>query len=1046
MATKETTPLNPRAIFSKTGKGVQEASGKTSHLSRGDRAVLKEIDGKTTLADIALKFEKISADKFDALVQQLDKDGFVREVSSGAAEPIAPIRKVTPAAPPKATPKPAAGAGDGLDFSKAAPPPKAGGDDMDFTSFAPSPSKPAAPPPKGPAIDLAAASRAEAEKVAKEQAATDYRARQEAEAKAAAEAKAKADAEAKARAAAEARAKAEGEAKARAEADARAKAEAEAKAKGEAEARARAADSEAKAKQARDMALRMASEAKAKAEAEAKDKARLEAELKGKLDEERKAREDAERRATEAADRARKELEEKTKREAEEMRQRLEAEMKAKLEEERRAREEEDRKRREEEERQRKEDRERHEKELAERRAKEEAERKQREEEDRKRREEQERRHKEEDERREKERAERRAREEAESKRREEEDRKRREEQERRHKEEDQRREKERAERRAKEDSERRTKEEAERNAKAEASKPAAPAPAAAGGGGALGDLLGDLDSFGQKEEEERKEKEEAERKEKEESARRAREEEDRKRREAEDKKRREEEERRAKEEAERKAKEDEERREREEEQRRQAEEEERKRKAKEAQEKKQAEQRAAEQRAAEATLPPRSKAPARPGGKDDDIGVSDDELDMDDVRRDEGRVSKEARQAAREREQVSTVTAKRPVSWGKPVAIAVFVILIGGIGALQVMPLSASDYEKAASEALGVPVKVSSARLSVITGVQVNLSDVTVGDVKIRLVRGYPEVGSVFGAKKSFNRIELEGASVSQAQLGEAFFGKVGGPNFRVGRIVAKGLKADGPLTLPPLDIDATVGGEGALQAVNISGPDKLVIKLTPNGNEIAFEASAASFAIPFVPAFSLSDFGWKGSANRQGVASSEFDGRQFDGLISGTARIRWGSNWTVEGEVRSRNVKVAVFAPALVSEGKVEARGNYTMSGPAPAKLGESAHADGSFKIENGVIGNFALRRALETGGAQTGGSTEFTELTGQAAYDKGTVQLRNLNIGSGAMNAGANLDIDAGGNLAGRIAAEVKTPNQTLRAVLNISGTVQNPVIKK
>src|SRR5438552_17005784 len=116
--------LNPRAIFSKTGKGVQEASGKTSQLSRSDRAVLKEIDGKSALADVAVKFEKIAADKFDALIQQLDKDGFIREVSSGASEPIAPIRRTAPPAPPKAAPPktaaPASG-GDGefLDFTQA---------------------------------------------------------------------------------------------------------------------------------------------------------------------------------------------------------------------------------------------------------------------------------------------------------------------------------------------------------------------------------------------------------------------------------------------------------------------------------------------------------------------------------------------------------------------------------------------------------------------------------------------------------------------------------------------------------------------------------------------------------------------------------------------------------------------------------------------------------------------------------------------------------------------------------------------------------------
>jgi hypothetical protein len=120
--------------------------------------------------------------------------------------------------------------------------------------------------------------------------------------------------------------------------------------------------------------------------------------------------------------------------------------------------------------------------------------------------------------------------------------------------------------------------------------------------------------------------------------------------------------------------------------------------------------------------------------------------------------------------------------------------------------------------------------------------------------------------------------------------------------------------------------------------------------------------------------------------------------------------------------------------------------MRGPAPAKLGESARVEGSFKIENGVIGNFDLTRALQTGGAQSAGRTQFAELTGQGVYDKGAVQLRNIAVASGAMQAGASLDIEGGGALAGRIAAEVKTSNQTLRAVLNISGSLQNPVVRK
>jgi len=178
--------------------------------------------------------------------------------------------------------------------------------------------------------------------------------------------------------------------------------------------------------------------------------------------------------------------------------------------------------------------------------------------------------------------------------------------------------------------------------------------------------------------------------------------------------------------------------------------------------------------------------------------------------------------------------------------------------------------------------------------------------------------------------------------------------------------------------------------------------VQLTPKGGDIGFEISAGSLALPFVPALTLSDFGMKGTANRGGVVASEFDGRVFDGVISGTAKIRWGANWTVDGDVRARALRVAVFAPALVSEGKVEGRGAYSMSGSVPANLFESAKVQGDFKIEKGVLGSFDLTRALKTGGAQSTGSTAFSELAGQAVYDKGALQLRNGTTSIGSQTA--------------------------------------------
>ena len=533
-------------------------------------------------------------------------------------------------------------------------------------------------------------------------------------------------------------------------------------------------------------------------------------------------------------------------------------------------------------------------------------------------------------------------------------------------------------------------------------------------------------------EEEERKAKEEEERKAKEAAARKAKEAAERKAREDAEAKRREEEDRRRKEEEERRAQEEAERKEREEEAQRKEEEAERKRKAKEAL--------AAKQDAEQAA---KAAAGAAAGG---DADVGDDDADLDEIKRDHKAQAKRA--AARDQPMSAVVAASgRPRRWGKPVAIAVFALLVVGIGALHVMPVSTADYEKGASEALGVPVKIGSARLSVITGVELKFENVAIGDgAKIRLVRGIPDIGSLFGERKSFSRVELEGVSMGQAQIADALLGKAAGANFRVGRVMVKQLTLDGPLKLPPLDVDAAVSGDGSVQSVRLKGNDNLSVQISPKGSEMAFEISAGSLALPFVPALNLSEFGMKGTANRAGITSAEFDGRAYDGVISGTARIQWGANWSAEGEVRARAVKIAVFAPALVSEGKADGRAAYTMSGSSPAQLYERARMQGEFKIDKGVLGSFDLTRALQTGGAQSTGRTVFNELKGQGVYDKGTIQLRDISVSAGAMNAGASIDIDANGGISGRIAADVKTPNQTLRAVLNISGKVQDPVIRK
>jgi hypothetical protein len=903
--------MNASAIYSKSGKGVQEAAGKTSHLSRPDRAVLSAIDGRATLGEVAQKVGKTFDAAFEKLVVELDKGGFIRAVSAGA--PGSAPASAKPAGAKAAAPTDPV---SDLDFTAALQIPK---------KTAPRPAAPkAAPPPPPPPPPPSPAQKVQADKSAKEQQDAFAKAREEAEKKAQAERdRLKAETEAKFRA--------ETEAKLRAEADVKAKEE-----KAEAD-RKFAADLEAKAKAAREAAARVAMEAKAKAEAEAK-KAREEAERI------RKEAEAEAKRAREEAERARKEAEEKARQLEEERR---------KLDEERKRREAE--MRREEEER---------------------AARKKREEEEEAR-----------------ERAER-----AERKKREQEE------------EERDRAEREAARKKAQADE--------PKLKQPEPSKPAAPAPAQAGGGFS-DSLLADLDSFTNRDEEERKEKEEAERKVKEAAAARAREEEERRAKEEAERAAAEEKALRKRETKVAKAREEAELREAEEKEKQRLQEEEEKRKKEAEEREKKAKQ--------EEQLSARSQRQAT--------------FDA------EQRAKREAALAASARPRGQSARLEKKGGWGKPIAITLFLLLMVGVGVAHVMPIDVTDYERAATDALGREVKIGSANLSLVTGLQLKFGNVKIGEAApIAEVRAFPEFDALLGPRKAFSRIEVDDMKVEQQALGEALFAKVKADNFSVARVAVKKLELTGPLTLPKgLELDVIYDREGTVSSAVLRGPEALLAKLTPKGSSLEIEMSASSFTIPFAPDVSFSRFGLKGVMTPKGLAVSEWDGQLLNGTLSGNANLRWGDVWNLEGVLTARNINAAVFAPALLSEGRGEGSGKFSMRGADPGKLGQATRIDGSFTVTRGVLGSIDLSRAIQTGGKQATGRTAFNEMNGNALYDRGAVSVRNVTISAGQLNAGASADITQNGALSGRIVADVKIASQHLRATLNLGGTLKDPQVK-
>src|SRR5436309_1027132 len=308
--------MNRRSILTKTGKGLMEATGKTSNLSRDLRNILKEIDGKVSVSELMQKFSRMTEPELLDALKSMEREGYLREFVGKQDEAPRPSIPRTPTAPSSAD----------------------GGEDLDFTAF--TPAKPSAKTGEDSRL------QAQAQDIARQAQAT--RAREEAAARARAEgaARARAEAEQRARlstpaspkAEAQTRAQAEALDQARREAEERQRREVEEKARRDAEVRARV-DSEQSAKREAEERVRREIEERTRRENE--ERAKLEAEIRARREAEDKGRRDAEERVRrEAEERARKEVEERMRREEVERRMREEreqAERRARIETEARA-------------------------------------------------------------------------------------------------------------------------------------------------------------------------------------------------------------------------------------------------------------------------------------------------------------------------------------------------------------------------------------------------------------------------------------------------------------------------------------------------------------------------------------------------------------------------------------------------------------------------------------------------------------------------------------------------------------------------------------
>jgi hypothetical protein len=308
------------------------------------------------------------------------------------------------------------------------------------------------------------------------------------------------------------------------------------------------------------------------------------------------------------------------------------------------------------------------------------------------------------------------------------------------------------------------------------------------------------------------------------------------------------------------------------------------------------------------------------------------------------------------------------------------------------------------------------------------------------------PQLDSIWGERKVLKSVEIEDASVAAGWLTGTLWGKPRGDAVRIEQIAAHRVKIEFEGTeLPLLELQAELDASGSVQKASVASSEgKATMRLARSGSVLAVEIAADSFSPPFGQLLHFEKFSAKGQLAPSELVLSEFDASVLGGRVSGNARMRWGSAWSLEGELTTHGLEATRIASPLLAEGRIDAKGSYAMRAASLHKLDESARLEGAFTVHKGKLGTVDFTRVLQ-GSRSTGGTTPFSEMSGYASLNAGAVQVRQLRLGGGMLSARGEAVMDARKNLSGQIQIELRASRAHERASIGLAGTLASPAFR-
>ena len=373
---------------------------------------------------------------------------------------------------------------------------------------------------------------------------------------------------------------------------------------------------------------------------------------------------------------------------------------------------------------------------------------------------------------------------------------------------------------------------------------------------------------------------------------------------------------------------------------------------------------------------------------------------------------------------------------------------------------------ENIASEKLGQPVTIGSAHVLLLPSPRVSTSDIVVGaheELKVASLVVTPTMASLFSDTKILD-VSISKPVIKKAALDFVTALKTtsnSASNVNIRHITIDELQMVWPnIKLPIFNAKATLTSENKLESAIVKTADgKLSADVTPraapNGDEQLIVVNADKWMLPAGLPLLIDKATVEMHLKGNRLMIPNMDITMYGGKLKADAVATWPENktkatWRVSGNFGINNLSVqepsTMLSKAVYLSGNLYGNGNFSSAAKDAGSLADDLQASMQFKVNNGVLHGLDLVRvaSLLLKQNQSGGETQFDVLSGVLNVSNKQYQLRDLKISSGLLAGTGQVKVKPNKTLDGVVEVEVKSGMGMAAIPLNVSGTVDHPVV--